>query len=94
MRPVQLADLEIAARVLATLPASARPELIAQLCTQAKVADLYRKISGKAHPQFGTGTLMSAASKHALAPRNALCDRDFLASLAALCAYLADDQWL
>ena len=92
MRPVQLADLEIAARVVATLPVQARPALIKQLCDQADAADRVRNASGKPHPQFGNGTLMSAAFKHPMPARNALCDRDFLTSLAALCAYLVDDH--
>lgn len=92
MRAVQLADLEIAARVVATLPAHERHNLIKQLCDQADAADRVRNASGKPHPQFGNGTLMSAAFKHPMTARNALCDKDFLTSLAALCAYLADNH--
>jgi hypothetical protein len=92
MRPVQLGDLEIAARVVATRPARDRHRVIKQLCDQAQLADEYRKECGKAHPRYGNGTLMSAAFKYPVPPRNALCHRGFLISLAALCAYLADDH--
>jgi hypothetical protein len=92
MRPAQLADLEIAARVVAVLPARERLAMIKQLCDQAQIADEYREISGKPHPKFGNGTLMSAAFKHAVPPRAALCDRALLTSLAALCAHLAEDH--
>jgi hypothetical protein len=90
MRPVQLADLEIAARVLAAMPA--RQSFIATLCKQADQADAYRKMHAKPHPKFGNGTLMSAAIKHGVPVARAPCNRDFLTSLAALCTYLADDH--
>ncbi|RBW44337.1 hypothetical protein DS901_07990 [Loktanella sp. D2R18] len=90
MRPVQLADLETAARVVAASPA--RQAMIAKLCAQADQADAYRIAQGKPHPQFGNGTLMSAALKYDESVARGPCNKGFLRSLAALCTYLADNH--
>ncbi|SFR41526.1 hypothetical protein SAMN04488005_1658 [Yoonia tamlensis] len=88
MRPVQLADLEIAARVVAAQPAPARRAMVKLLCDQADMADIYRLGCGLAHPKFGTGTLMSAAMKHPQPVKPATSEPAFLTSLALLCAHL------
>lgn len=81
MRPVTLADIEVAARVLMAVTEQDRPKLMAELITRATVADRHRQQVRRPHPAFGTGTLMSAAQGFATAPRP-LCLAD-----DELCAY-------
>lgn len=89
MRPVQLADIEVAARSLWPLhDHAARQARVRSILTEARIADKYRKRMGKPHPHFGNGTLMSAATGFAIAPRPSRCDRDYLACLAIVIAEL------
>lgn len=82
MQPVQLADIEMAARVLLALPEAARPTMAAVLCQQASVAGVQRAETGTVHSLYGNGTLMSAASRHAAAGRPVFCTRDYLGCMA------------
>lgn len=88
MLPVQLADLDVAARVLMALPASARRAFAARLCFMADIAAQFRRETLGLHPNFGNGTLMSAAHKCPVHPRPAFCNRDYLASIGVLVARL------
>lgn len=78
MRPVQLADLEVVARVLLLLDPAARPALMARLIQQAARADQHRIATGQPHPHYGTGTLMSAAGAYRKAKRMQGLGRDEL----------------
>lgn len=69
MRPVQLADIETAARVLMLAKPSTRADFMAKLLERAERADSYRQATGRPHPRFGTGTLMSAAAPYPKAGR-------------------------
>ena len=71
MRPIALADLEVAVRALLAVPETARTETATALLRAAEMADEYRAESGEVHPIFGNGTLMSAALHYKLAPRPA-----------------------
>jgi len=64
VRPVISADLTAAARVLVPTPDEARPAVMRLLIAQAEAADRYRKRFGRAHPEWGNGTLMAAALAH------------------------------
>lgn len=55
-------DIAAIARVLLALPPSARPLRLARLIAAAEAADVHRQTAGRAHPRWGTGSLMSAAS--------------------------------
>jgi hypothetical protein len=61
MRQVLPGDVIQAALVLLATPEPARAGLIRQMLDEAGQADLYRQSTGRAHPDFGTGSLMSAA---------------------------------
>lgn len=76
MRPVSFADIEVAVRVLICVPPQARAKAMADLLDRADVADRYRKRVGRRHPQFGSGTLMSAAQNQPVASRPAFLDKD------------------
>jgi hypothetical protein len=81
MRPLHLADVEIAARVLALVDPDDRVRVMQNMITKAEMADAYRQLHGRPHPQFGTGTLMSSATRWAAAPRPAALDPDALHAL-------------
>lgn len=89
MRPVQLADIEIAARVLRIVPKDLRNSCVKQLLQQADVADRYRKRLGRPHPLFGAGSLMSAAMRHPKAPRPDACDHLHLDCIGLVVRQLA-----
>jgi hypothetical protein len=55
-------DIAAVARVLLALPPSARQGRLARLIAAAEAADAHRKETGRAHPHWGTGSLMAAAS--------------------------------
>lgn len=90
MRAVQLADVECAARALMMVGKPARSRLMAEMLRQADLADRYRKRLRRMHAEFGTGTLMSAASRFALAPRPARLDPDALHAFAIVIKALED----
>ncbi len=81
MRPVQLADLDGAARALLRAEPSQRVSAAHALCNEARVADKYRKRIGRPHPMFGTGTLMAAAARYEKYPRHDQCDSAYLECL-------------
>lgn len=84
MRPVQLADIEAAALVLLASAPDARSALAARICTEANIADCYRKRLKRAHPLFGTGTLMSAARRHGRVVRAPACSQTYLECIRLL----------
>ncbi len=92
VRPVQLADLEVAVRVLLAAPETARRRMVVQLHQEASIAARHREATGKPHPLYGTGTLMSAAQKHKAVPRSAFCDADYLQCMAILTTILPIDR--
>lgn len=63
MRAVHLTDLDIAARVLAGQGCAARDRLARRMIAFARLADLYRKRTGKPHPRWGAGALQDAARR-------------------------------
>lgn len=88
MRPVNLADIEVAARVLMALAPEERVGVMADLIRRADTAERYRKQSRRAHPAFGTGTLMSAAQVFDAAARPLSLGRDELRAYALVIAAL------
>ncbi len=68
MRAVLSVDIDLAARALLRLPAPERPAAMRALCERAHMADLWRRRTGRAHPDWGDGTLAAAALAGALAP--------------------------
>ncbi|MBN8294192.1 hypothetical protein JI664_19630 [Rhodobacter sp. NTK016B] len=101
MRPVTLTDIAAAARVLLALPEGRRRAGMAALIARAERAEHHRVTTGRCHPLYGNGTLLSAALAHPARdpPYDPVCDRnrpgasDYLACLAlvteALCAHHA-----
>ncbi|SFS08150.1 DUF7742 family protein [Yoonia litorea] len=81
MRPVTLADLEVAVRAIVRHPQEDREAFAVKLLGDAAIADSFRAKTGKLHPSFGAGTLMSAAMQHPLAARPEWAKPETLAAL-------------
>jgi hypothetical protein len=84
MRPVLHSDLIFAARALLNSPPSARDSVADRLLAQADAADRYRRRYGRAHADWGNGTLLALAAKSPLPPTPDLRDPDFAACLVAM----------
>ena len=88
MRPIQLADIEMAARALLPVPPDARLGVMQDMIRRAEVADRFRASTKRPHPQFGTGTLMSSAMRWSRAPRPAALGPDALHAYSVALAAL------
>lgn len=89
MRRVLHGDAVTAARALLAVSPEARAGLLAEIFAEAEAADAYRKRTGRAHPVWGTGSLMSAALGRDCAPEPCLDDPDYAACLAQVFTALA-----
>ncbi|MCE8511784.1 hypothetical protein KBY24_04375 [Ruegeria pomeroyi] len=67
MRPVLHGDVSAAARALLHAPAGTRRSLCRRMLSEAEMADAHVRATGRLHPLFGNGSLMSAARKRVLA---------------------------
>lgn len=90
MRGVLVGDLEYAVAALLAQPPETWDQIATEMITQAHTADCTRKKTGHAHPQFGTGSLMSAAAKRVRARRSDRCDGSYCAALDCLLHALAE----
>jgi hypothetical protein len=77
MRPVLHGDVSNAARALLNVPPDLRKGLCARLIREAEQADDHVRRTGRLHPLFGNGSLMSAARKRVLADEPVFDDVDF-----------------
>jgi len=67
MRPVLHGDISAAARALLGAPPKDRNRLCEKMIAEAELADRYVGQTGKLHPLFGNGSLMTAARNRRLA---------------------------
>lgn len=63
MLPVMHGDVMIASRALLAVPKAQRVHLAQRIICEAKAANQYRLSTGRAHPVWGNGSVMSAASR-------------------------------
>ncbi len=77
MRPVLHGDVSAAARVLLNAPALGREVLCRRMIAEAEIADRHVHRTGRMHPLFGNGSLMSAARKRVLADEPGFDNRDY-----------------
>lgn len=68
MRPVLAGDVSNAACVLLGLPQGLRKSACRRMIRQAETAERHRLRTGRAHPQFGNGSLMAAARRYRRVP--------------------------
>lgn len=96
MRPILPGDLDCAVAVVMAQPPATRAAVAARMLEQADLADRYRKKLGRAHPVYGTGSLMSAALCWPEGPRGRVYDASYCAALIvvlrALQAWRARDH--
>ena len=89
MRAVLMGDVIAAARALLAFEPVERQALLVRMIDQAEQADRYRKRLGRAHPNWGNGSLMAAASRWPQAPEPFLSDPDYLDCLQMVLGRLA-----
>ncbi|GGD40686.1 DUF7742 family protein [Sinisalibacter lacisalsi] len=82
MRRVLHGDVSAAARVLLAAPVADRAALVARMLREAEAADRYRLATGRAHPLWGSGSLMSAALARPRAHEPYLDEPDYAACMA------------
>jgi len=82
MRRVLHGDVVAAARVLLATAPERRPGLLGRMLREADAADAHRRATGRAHPVWGTGSLMSAALARTRAPEPYLDDPDYAGCMA------------
>lgn len=90
MRRVMHGDLVMAARYLLSVPPLDRAKAIGLLFARAHAADCYVRRFGKAHPDWGDGTLRSASFRGALPPEPPLRDPEYLDALITVLNALRD----
>ena len=88
MRPIYLSDLDAAVRVLLAVPQDVRAAEAANIVKAADTADRNRKRFAKAHPVWGTGTLVSAVADRPHA-KASYCNAAYRACLQDILAALA-----
>lgn len=88
MRRVLIGDIVAAARVLLPVPTEQRPALVRRLLRAADLADAHRQRRGRAHPRFGSGSLMAAAAAWPQLREPFLDDPDYLEALGCVIAGL------
>ncbi|WP_458790291.1 DUF7742 family protein [Yoonia sp. MH D7] len=76
-----MSDLNLGARTLLCARETDRAKFIKTLLEQAHTADKYRKRMGKAHPEFGNGTLSDACGRYGRLPMPDRCDPQYLRCL-------------
>jgi hypothetical protein len=82
MRVPSASEIVLLARVLSRAEPDHRPARALSILAEVDVADAHIRKTGRAHPDFGDGSLLSRCSL-LCPPAEPLCnDRDFLASLA------------
>ena len=92
MRPLLPGDLDFAVRVLLARPPSDWKGLAKQLFAEAQTAHDYRRSVGRPHPDFGTGSVMSAAARYSLAPLPPTCEPTYCRALRQILDTILEQQ--
>ena len=92
MRPVLHGDVSNAARALLLLPPGARAGLGARMIREAEAADAHVMRTGRVHPVWGNGSLMSAARKRLLADEPGFEDDDYCACFEMVLRLLVEHR--
>lgn len=88
MRSVHLTDLNIATRVLMAAKECHRQTLAQDIIANARIADKFRKKTGRNHVKWGAGSLADACRHLSKARRLQDCDPLYLRCLATVVAAL------
>ena len=84
MRPMGHGDMSAAGCALLSVAPAARAELLNRMLTEAEAADAYRRDTGRVHPLWGNGSLMSVAMVRPRRREPFLDDPDYAACLAMI----------
>lgn len=84
MRPMGHGDLTAAGCALLSVAPAARRELLSRMLAEAEAADAYRRETGRVHPLWGNGSLMSVAMVLPRSREPFLDDPDYAACLAMI----------
>lgn len=84
MRAPAASEIVLLARVLTRLAPEDRPFLASTILAEADAADQHLRLTGRAHPTFGDGSLMARCARLSPPPEPLADDRAFL-----LCLILA-----
>lgn len=76
-----LGDLVTVARVLLAQAPGARDALCAQIFAQAQAAERWRCATGRGHPEWGNGSVTSAALRHGPAREPARLSEEYCEAL-------------
>ena len=90
MRPLGPGDLDCAVAVVMRQPPVERKAVAARLLFEADVADRYRKRLGRAHPVYGSGSVLSAALRWPDGPRGRVYDASYCAALIVVLTAVQD----
>lgn len=82
MRSPLASEIVLLARVLSRQNPQDRPAQAASILAETDKADAHRRETGRAHPDFGDGSLMARCSLLRPPPEPLADDPDFLACLA------------
>ena len=91
MRPLHLFDLDVVVRAALAQPPEMRRRFLEQAVIRADVADRFRKRLGRAHPEYGDGSLATAVAWQERVARAHL-DRKYRKHLGMLLAILAERE--
>ncbi|GGG64206.1 hypothetical protein GCM10011415_08420 [Salipiger pallidus] len=78
MRPVLPGDVSAAACALLLERSGQRWQVARKMVCEADAADRYRRRIGRTHPQWGNGTLRSAALARGTGPERRLDDPEYI----------------
>ncbi|HGG06649.1 MAG TPA: hypothetical protein ENK28_14415 [Aliiroseovarius sp.] len=90
MRPVLHGDISASACVLYLVPPAERGRVLRDMLAEADLADQFRRRTGKGHPLWGDGSLMSVALARPYAREPVLDNPDYAACMAMIFEALVD----
>jgi hypothetical protein len=92
MRPIFHGDVTCAARVLLNTPAAQRQLLCRRMFEEAARADVFVRLTGHVHSEFGNGSLMAAARKRELAPEPFLNNAEYCQCLIMVLEFICQEH--
>lgn len=85
MRSPSIAELALLARVLAPIAPKSRLQIAKKILAEVQVAESCLRVTGRSHPEFGDGSLMSRCLALSPFPEALANDPEVLSSLIVAC---------
>lgn len=89
MRPILPPDVDLWARVVLRVPRVDRVGAVRQTLDHADIADRWRKRLGRAHPEFGDGSVLWLLSRSDPVQQR-FCDAEYCEALAVVAGAIQD----